>query len=89
MLQHLLAVRLELPVQSVDLTRFFRRDIFPSHGAELIGPRLEIMALLDWPWTRMAERLGFLGPCWGEGEQRTQRDACEPGRVSVQHRFHP
>jgi hypothetical protein len=89
MIEDLLAVRLELLIQAVDLTRLFRRDIVPSHGSELIGSRLKIMALLDWPWTRMGRRLGFFGPCEGEGEQRTQRDAPEPNGVPRQHRFPP
>ena len=68
MLQHPLAARLELPVQSVNVTRFLRREIFPSHRFELIGARLEIVAMLDWPRTRMRQRLGFFGPCYREGQ---------------------
>jgi hypothetical protein len=68
MFQHLPAARLELPVQSINLARFLRREIFPSHGFELTGARLEIMAMLDWPRTRMTHRLGFFGACCREGE---------------------
>jgi hypothetical protein len=60
--EHFLAALLELLVQSIDLSRFLRREILPLHCSELVLARLEIMAVLDRPWTRVGYRLGLLGP---------------------------
>ena len=49
--EHMLTALLEPLVQSIDLARFLRCEILPLHSSELILAGLEIVAVLDRPWT--------------------------------------
>lgn len=66
LLEDIVTALLELLVQSIDLARFLRREISPLHRSELILAGLEIVAVLDRPWTRVGEGFGLFGPPRGD-----------------------